>query len=64
VFHKPMIVWLWIGGALMALGTVLAAFPGERRRRPTDPVSAAIRAAAASAPPPEPTEERTEVPVG
>ena len=40
---KPMIVWLWIGGALMAFGTVLAAFPGRRRRRPTDPVSAPDR---------------------
>ncbi|HEY3484383.1 MAG TPA: cytochrome c-type biogenesis CcmF C-terminal domain-containing protein, partial [Ilumatobacteraceae bacterium] len=40
VFVKPMILWLWIGGALMALGTVLAAFPNKRHRRPTDPVSA------------------------
>jgi cytochrome c-type biogenesis protein CcmF len=39
---KPMIVWLWIGGLLMAIGTVLAAFPGQRRR-PTDPVSAPQR---------------------
>ncbi len=39
---KPMIVWLWVGGALMAFGTVLAAFPGRRRRRPIDPVSAPI----------------------
>ena len=23
VFHKPMIIWLWIGGGLMAVGTVL-----------------------------------------
>jgi cytochrome c-type biogenesis protein CcmF len=36
---KPLILWLWIGGALMAIGTVLAAFPGKRRR-PTAPVSA------------------------
>ncbi len=41
VFTKPMILWLWIGGAVMAIGTLLAAFPG-RRRRPTDPVSAPI----------------------
>ncbi len=41
-FVKPMIMWLWLGGLLMALGTVLAAFPGARRRRPTDPVSAPI----------------------
>jgi cytochrome c-type biogenesis protein CcmF len=33
-----MIVWLWIGGLLMAVGTVLAAFPGNRRK-PTAPVS-------------------------
>jgi cytochrome c-type biogenesis protein CcmF len=42
VFRKPLIMWLWIGGLLMAVGTVLAAFPGKRRRRPTDPVSAPI----------------------
>jgi cytochrome c-type biogenesis protein CcmF len=42
VFLKPFITWLWIGGLLMALGTVLAAFPGSRRRRPIDPVSAPV----------------------
>ena len=41
VFVKPMIVWIWIGGGLMLLGTFLAMFPG-RRRRPTDPVSAPV----------------------
>ena len=34
----PLMIWLWIGGGVMALGTILAVFPG-RRRRPTDPVS-------------------------
>lgn len=38
---KPMMIWLWIGGALMAVGTVLSAFPGKRRRA-TDPVSARV----------------------
>jgi cytochrome c-type biogenesis protein CcmF len=42
VFLKPFITWLWIGGLLMAVGTVLAAFPGSRRRRPVDPVSAPV----------------------
>ena len=42
VFVKPMILWLWIGGLLMAIGTLLAAFPGTRRRRPTDAVSAPL----------------------
>jgi cytochrome c-type biogenesis protein CcmF len=44
VFVKPMILWLWIGGAVMAIGTLLSAFPGARRRRATDPVSAPIAA--------------------
>jgi cytochrome c-type biogenesis protein CcmF len=42
VFIKPMVMWLWIGGLLMGIGTLLAAFPGSRRRKPTDPVSALI----------------------
>ncbi|MGZ4725436.1 MAG: heme lyase CcmF/NrfE family subunit [Ilumatobacteraceae bacterium] len=42
IYVKPLIVWLWIGGMLMAAGTVLAGFPGRRRRVPTDPVSAPI----------------------
>jgi cytochrome c-type biogenesis protein CcmF len=53
VFIKPLILWLWIGGGMMAIGTLLAAFPGRRRRRPTDPVSAPIDLGAA---PPQPSE--------
>jgi cytochrome c-type biogenesis protein CcmF len=33
---QPLVSWLWIGGAVIAGGAVLAAIPG-RRRRPTDP---------------------------
>ena len=36
---QPLVAWLWVGGGIMALGTVLAAWPG-RRRRPTEPASA------------------------
>lgn len=32
VVVQPLIVWLWIGGGVMGLGTVLAAFPGRRRK--------------------------------
>jgi cytochrome c-type biogenesis protein CcmF len=39
VIVAPMVVWLWIGGMLMFVGTFLSAFPG-RRRDPLDPVSA------------------------
>lgn len=42
VQRKPLMMWMWIGGLLMAIGTVLAAFPGTRRRNPLDPVSAPI----------------------
>ena len=37
-YIQPMTVWLWIGGLIMAIGTVLAIVPG-RRRKPTDPTS-------------------------
>jgi cytochrome c-type biogenesis protein CcmF len=40
VIVQPLVVWLWIGGGVMLVGTVLAAFPG-RRRQPTAPVSVA-----------------------
>ena len=45
VIVRPLIVWLWIGGIIMALGTLLAAFPG-RRRIPTMPASARVYEAA------------------
>jgi cytochrome c-type biogenesis protein CcmF len=46
----PFVLWLWIGAAVMAIGTLLAAFPG-RRRRPIDPVSAPVRTERGAAPP-------------
>ena len=42
IYIKPMIVWLWVGGFLCAVGTLLALFPGTARRRPTDAVSAPV----------------------
>jgi len=52
VLLVPLVVWLWIGGGVMAAGTALAAFPG-RRRRPVEPVSAPV-AVPAREPVPEP----------
>jgi len=49
---QPLVVWLWIGGLVIALGTALAAVPGQRRRLPTSPASA-----------PVPVEEREPEPV-
>lgn len=41
VYVQPLVIWLWVGGALTAGGALLAVAPG-RRRRPTDPVGAVI----------------------
>jgi len=38
---QPLIVWLWVGGAVMAVGTVLSVVPGKRRQ-PTAPTSAPV----------------------
>jgi len=38
VVVQSLVSWLWVGGGLMAVGTVMAAAPG-RRRRPTEPAS-------------------------
>jgi cytochrome c-type biogenesis protein CcmF len=37
VIVQPLVAWLWIGGGVMAAGTILAAWPGERRRRSVEP---------------------------
>jgi cytochrome c-type biogenesis protein CcmF len=59
VVIRPMVAWLWGGGLLMALGTVLALFPG-RRRRGTEPVSAAVEddATGPDAAEPDPAEDQ------
>jgi len=55
---QPLIMWLWLGGALVAIGTVLAIAPG-RRRRPVLPASAPAHAGA-----PPPQAQRRRVPAG
>ncbi|NBU37542.1 MAG: hypothetical protein EBS32_04800, partial [Actinobacteria bacterium] len=50
IFIKPMVMWIWIGGILMVAGTVLAMFPGTRRRRPTDAVSAPVPGGSVTSP--------------
>jgi cytochrome c-type biogenesis protein CcmF len=42
IIIQPLVGWLWVGGALVALGTLLAIIPG-RRRRPVLPASAPAR---------------------
>ena len=42
VIVQPLVMWLWIGGGVMAFGTLLAAIPSRIWRRPTDPVSARL----------------------
>jgi cytochrome c-type biogenesis protein CcmF len=38
VLVEPLVSWLWLGGLIMAVGTLLALVPGGRRL-PTAPVS-------------------------
>jgi cytochrome c-type biogenesis protein CcmF len=47
---QPLVVWLWIGGAIMALGTALAAWPVGRRRREAEGERAGPARPAATAP--------------
>ncbi|MGH9213361.1 MAG: heme lyase CcmF/NrfE family subunit [Acidimicrobiales bacterium] len=47
VIVQPLVRWLWIGGGVMAAGTLLAAFPGRRRRDPLQPSSTPVVAAEA-----------------
>jgi cytochrome c-type biogenesis protein CcmF len=56
---NPLILWLWIGGLVMALGTILALAPRLRRR--VRPVVAPVVAPAGSAPP-APADAAEEVP--
>jgi cytochrome c-type biogenesis protein CcmF len=34
---SPLVVWLWIGGGIMVLGTGVAVWPGRRNRRRAEP---------------------------
>ncbi|HEX3565008.1 MAG TPA: heme lyase CcmF/NrfE family subunit [Acidimicrobiales bacterium] len=53
VVVQPLVSWMWVGGALLVVGTLLSAVPG-RRRRPTDPVSKPVVGAAGT---PGPSDE-------
>jgi cytochrome c-type biogenesis protein CcmF len=33
VLVNPLVVWLWIGGVIMALGTVIVMLPDRRKRK-------------------------------
>ena len=38
---EPMMIWLWIGGGVMGLGTLVSAWPSRRRTRPKEAQAAA-----------------------
>jgi cytochrome c-type biogenesis protein CcmF len=42
VIVEPLVSWVWVGGGVIVAGSALAAWPGGRRRKPTDPVSGPI----------------------
>ncbi|MBA2751135.1 MAG: heme lyase CcmF/NrfE family subunit [Actinobacteria bacterium] len=57
VVVQPLIVWLWVGGGVMAAGTFLAAVSGRKKRRVPLPV------ATPPEPVPEPVPEAVGAPV-
>jgi len=56
---QPLIIWLWLGGGLVAIGTLLAIAPG-RRRRPVRPASAHAHTSDL----PAPAGRRSRIPAG
>jgi len=62
---EPLVIWLWIGGAVIVFGSLLAAFPG-RRRNPIEPVSAPVSGGreGPTLPPPEPDRDLEPEPAG
>jgi cytochrome c-type biogenesis protein CcmF len=60
---NPIIVWLWIGGGFMALGTVLALAPRLRRRPRAEPVDGAASVSPPAPAPADRDEPLEEVPV-
>jgi cytochrome c-type biogenesis protein CcmF len=53
VIVAPLVIWLWIGGGVIAVGSAMAAFPG-RRRRGIEPVSAGMAARSGDGGPDDP----------
>jgi cytochrome c-type biogenesis protein CcmF len=51
VFVQPLVLWLWVGAGLIGGGALLAAVPGRRRRRPTDPSTVPLPELVGAAPP-------------
>jgi cytochrome c-type biogenesis protein CcmF len=50
VIIEPLVSWLWVGGAVIAAGTLLAIWPGRRRRSKSDdlPSSSSAESSASS----------------
>ncbi|MGH9069704.1 MAG: heme lyase CcmF/NrfE family subunit [Acidimicrobiales bacterium] len=48
VIVQPMVSWLWIGGGIMALGTLLAGFPRRRRSEAAAVAGSAVAVAGAA----------------
>ena len=54
VFVNPLVVWIWIGGGIVAIGAVFAIWPDRRRVPAVEPVSEPVS---------EPASEPARVPV-
>jgi cytochrome c-type biogenesis protein CcmF len=46
VFVNPLVAWLWMGGLVMVIGTIIAIWPERRAPRVVRRRAAAVQAAA------------------
>jgi cytochrome c-type biogenesis protein CcmF len=40
VFINPMMMWIWVGGLIMVIGSIIAVWPSRRPREASMPVPA------------------------
>jgi cytochrome c-type biogenesis protein CcmF len=40
VFINPMMMWIWVGGLIMVLGSIVAVWPSRRPREAVMPAAA------------------------
>ena len=64
VVVQPLVMWLWVGGAVIVLGAALAAVPERRRRRKGDPAPSPAPAPSREEPAEAPLPAGVPVPAG
>jgi cytochrome c biogenesis factor len=40
IYYNPLVMWVWIGGAVLGIGTLIALLPNQTTNRKAQPVNA------------------------